>query len=73
MILCANRQFKKKLSWEFLLQKLAYLLYKAADDGDVDPHDVSKILKISRAEASFTMDTSCELSSKASGIMMAFW
>ena len=35
----------------FDLQTLAQLLYKAAEDGDVDPHEVSKILKVGRSEA----------------------
>ena len=35
----------------FDLQTLAQLLYKAAEDGDVDPHEVSKILKVDRSEA----------------------
>ena len=35
----------------FNLQTLAQLLYKAAEDGDVDPHEVSKILQVGRSEA----------------------
>ena len=39
----------------------------------MNPHDVSRILKISKADANFAMDTSCELFSKVSGIAMVFW
>ena len=35
----------------FLHQKLACLLYKAADDGDVDPFLVSRVLGVTKNKA----------------------
>ena len=39
----------------------------AADDGDVDPYDVLRILNISKCEANVTTNTNIPLLSKASG------